>query len=125
MSANENMKTHQGWRREFLATNCWQNDYGWPRQVILRIEHRGVDYLLYLRLRGHYWEGYVIRGSRSLSDLSLKVTCWSCDLLRYHWLRYEEHQLVQAKQALAGIFQHRYGRSGQLAALSNQIVTLA
>ena len=100
------------WRRECLSKNCWRNDYGWPVQVISRVEYRGVDYILYLRLRGHYWEGYVIRGARSLQDMSRQVVGWSCDLLAYHWLHFEEYQLEQAKQALAGIFQHKYGGVG-------------
>ena len=92
-------KTLPGWRRECLSKNCWRNDYGWPVQVISRVEHRGVDYILYLRLRGHYWEGYVIRGARSLQDMSQQVVGWSCDLLAYHWLHFDEYQLEQAKQA--------------------------
>jgi hypothetical protein len=100
------------WRREFLSKNCWYNDNGWPVQVMTRVEHHGVDYILYWRLRGRYWEGYVIRGTRCIQDLSKRVVSWSCDVLRYHWLRFDEYQLEQAKQALIRIFQHRYGGVG-------------
>jgi len=100
------------WRREYLSNNVWHNDHGWPVQVITRVEHHGVDYILYLRLRGHYWEGYVIRGARCIQDLSRKVVSWSCDVLKYHWLTLDEFRLEEAKQALIGIFQHRYGGVG-------------
>ncbi len=112
------------WRREFLSSNCWRNDNGWPVQVACRIEHRGVDYMLYLRLRGHFWEGYVIRGARCLQDLSRQVVSWSCDLLEYHWLHYEEFQLENAKQALMGIFQHKYGGMGTESIVSSPCYSL-
>lgn len=100
------------WRREFLSKDVWHNDHGWPVQVITRVEHMGVDYILYLRLRGQFWEGYVIRGARCIQDMSRKVVCWSCDELEYHWLKFYEYQLTDAQQALIGIFQHRYGGLG-------------
>lgn len=113
------------WRREFFSDIFWVQDHGWPRQVAGHLEHRGVDYVLYMRLRGRYWEGYIVRGARCLSDLNKKVTCWSCDLLRFHWLRFEDYDLERAQESLAGIFQHRYGYARQLSIISPQIVTLA
>jgi hypothetical protein len=113
------------WRREFLSDNCWRSDDGWPKEIACRVEHNCTDYLLYLLLRGRYWEGYIIKNARTLQDLNRNVTTWSSDQFRFYWQHFEEYDGERALETLASMFQLRYGRTSQLASFSNQSVLMA
>lgn len=90
-------------------SSAWYFDRGWPVQGILWLIHRGIDYILYLRLRSFYWEGYIIRGARQLQDLNRPEVCWSCDLLKYYRMKFSESQLEMAKISLLKAFKNKYG----------------
>jgi hypothetical protein len=76
-----------------------------PSQCYYRIQHEGVDYMLYLRWRHEDpWHAYVIKNAASLEAMNKGNPAWSEDVFELYQVWYTKDELEMAKQKVVSLF---------------------
>jgi hypothetical protein len=76
-----------------------------PSQCYYRIQHKGVDFMLYLRWRHEGpWHAYVIRNAASLEGINKGNPVWSEDIFELYHIEYDEDELDVAKEKIISLF---------------------
>jgi len=76
-----------------------------PSQCYYRIQHNGVDYMLYLRWRHEDpWRAYVIKNAESLEAMNKGNPIWSEDIFELYHVQYSEDELEMAKEKVVSLF---------------------
>ena len=91
---------------ELLPLGEWFDELIWsPSQCYYRVQHHGVDYILYLRWRWtDPWQAYVVKNTNSLSSMNNGHAVWSGDVFEMHDVQYEAAELELAKDKLISLF---------------------
>ena len=91
---------------EPLPVGEWFDELTWsPSQCYCRIQHQGVDYILYLRWRWtDPWQAYVIKNAASLSSMTNGQAIWSGDVFEFHGVQYRDLELKLAKDKIISLF---------------------
>ncbi len=94
---------------EPLPVGKWLDELtGSLSQCYCHIQHKGVDYILYLRWRWiDPWQAYVIKNADSLSSMNNGQAIWSFDIFEIRHLEYRDAELKQAKETMIRLF-HEY-----------------
>lgn len=86
-----------------------------PSQCYCRIQHQGVDYILYLRWRWtDPWQAYVIKNANSLASMSNGQAVWSYDVFELQHIEYRHAELHLAKENVLQLFHEYEGNFIQL-----------
>jgi hypothetical protein len=101
---------------EPLPIGKWLDELtGTPSQCYCHIQHKGVDYILYLRWRWtDPWQAYVIKNADSLSSMNNGQAVWSFDIFEIQHIEYRDMELKQAKEAMLRLFYEYDGNFIQL-----------
>jgi hypothetical protein len=94
---------------EPLPIGAWFDELLWsPSQCYCRIQHQGVDYIIYLRWRWtDPWQAYVIKNADSLASMNNGQAVWSFDIFEIQQIEYRHVELRQAKESILRLF-HEY-----------------
>jgi hypothetical protein len=89
-----------------LPPGEWFDDLIWtPSQCYYRLQHHGVDYILYLYWRGRDpWQAYVVKDAASLSSMNNGQAIWSADIFELHQAYFTDLELEQAKDQIIRLF---------------------
>ena len=70
---------------EPLPVGEWFDELIWsPSQCYCRIQHQGMDYILYLRWRWtDPWQAYIIKNADSLASMNNGHAVWSDDVFEF------------------------------------------
>ena len=101
---------------EPLALGQWFDELIWtPSQCYYRLQHKGADYILYLRWRWtDPWQAYVIRNAASLSSMNNGESVWSGDVFEIHHVHLKNGELELAKDKFLSLFHEFDGNFTQL-----------
>ena len=91
---------------EPLPLEEWFDDLTWsPSQCYYRLQHQGVNSILYLRWRWtNPWQAYVIQNADRLSSMNDGVAVWSGDVFEMHRVQFKDVELDEAKEKLIQLF---------------------
>ena len=91
---------------EPLPLEEWLDELTWsPSQCYYRLQHHGVDYILYLRWRWtDPWQAYVVQHADRLSSMNNGVAVWSGDVFELHHVQFQKAELEEAKEKLIRLF---------------------
>ena len=91
---------------EPLPPGVWFEELNWsPSQCYCRVQHRGVDYILYLRWRWtDPWQAHVVKDAASLDSMNNGQAVWSGDVFEMHRVHFKDVELELAKDKLARLF---------------------
>ena len=101
---------------EPLPLREWFDELTWaPSQCYCRVEHDGIDYVLYLRWRWtNPWQAYVVRNADRLSSMNNDQAIWSGDVFEIHGIQFRDVELERAKDQLIRLFYEFDGKFTQL-----------
>jgi hypothetical protein len=108
---------------EPLPVGEWFDELTWsPSQCYCRIQHQGVDYILYLRWRWtDPWQAYVIKNAASLSSMNNGQAVWSGDVFELHHVQYKDPELELAKDKFISLFYEFKGNFAELRQLQQNM----
>jgi len=108
---------------EPLAVGKWFGELTWsPSQCYCRIQHQGVDYILYLRWRwSDPWQAYVIKNAASLATMNRVDVVWSGDVFESHQIQFSDVELELAKDEILSLFYELDGNFTRLPLLQQSI----
>ena len=108
---------------EPLPVQEWFDELTWsPSQCYYHLQHRGDDYILYLRWRWtNPWQAYVIKNAASLSEMNRAEVIWSGDVFELHHVHYEDVELDLAKDKIIRLFHEFEGNFVQLRLLQQTV----
>jgi hypothetical protein len=91
---------------ELLPPGEWFDELVWcPSQCYCRVQHHGVDYILYLRWRWRDpWQAHVVRNADSLDSMNNGQAVWSGDVFEMHHEYFRDVDLELAKDKLIRLF---------------------
>jgi hypothetical protein len=91
---------------EPLPLGEWFDDLAWtPSQCYYHLQHKGADYVLYLRWRWtNPWQAYVVRNASRLSSMNDGQAVWSVDVFELHHVHLKNVELDRAKDKLLSLF---------------------
>jgi hypothetical protein len=91
---------------EPLPIREWFYELIWcPSQCYYRIQHNGMDYILYLRWRHKDpWHAYAIRNAARLEAMNKGNPVWSKDIFELYHVQYNEDELEMAKEKIVSLF---------------------
>jgi len=101
---------------EPLSLGEWFEELLWtPSQCYYRLQHKGIDYILYLRWRWtDPWQAYVVKNAASLDTMNRVDVVWSSDVFEQHRIHYKVGELELAKEKLVRLFYEFDGDFRQL-----------
>lgn len=101
---------------EPLPLGEWFDELIWcPSQCYYRLQHNGLDYILYLRWRWNDpWQAYVVKDAASLDSMNNGQAVWSGDVFEIHHVHFKDMELEQAKDRLIKLFYEFDGNFTQL-----------
>lgn len=96
---------------EPLPLGEWFHELIWcPSQCYYRIQHNGIDHILYLRWRwDDPWHGYVIKNASSPDEMHHEKAIWSEDIFEIHRIEYTDKDLELAKEKIVSLFKELNG----------------
>ena len=99
-----------------LPIGEWFYELSWYlSQHYYRMQHDGVDYILYLRGRWqHLWQAYVIRNADSLAAINGGPAVWSVDIFKLHDIHCNAEDLELAKAIMISLFYEFNGQFPEL-----------
>jgi hypothetical protein len=91
---------------EPLPLEKWFDELMWsPSQCYYHIQHRGLDYILYLRWRWRDpWQAYVVKDADRLSSMNNGQAVWSGDVFEIHHVFLKDVELERAKDKIISLF---------------------
>ena len=76
-----------------------------PSQCYYRMQHKGMDYMLYLRWRHEDpWQAYVIKNAASLVAMNKDGAIWSEDVFELQHVQYSDEEIELAKEKIVRLF---------------------
>src|SRR5215211_7566873 len=101
---------------EPLTIGEWFDELTWkPSQCYCRIQHYGVNYILYLRRRWtNPWQAYIIKNATSLAAMNRVDVVWSANVFEQHQIHYNNVELELAKNKIISLFYEFDGDFTQL-----------
>jgi hypothetical protein len=89
-----------------LPLGEWFDDLNWsPSQCYYRVQHQGVDYILYLHWRWRDpWHAYVVKDAASLDSMNNGHAVWSGDVFEIHEVDLKAVDVKLAKDKLIRLF---------------------
>lgn len=101
---------------EPLPLGEWFDELVWcPSQCYYRVQHNGLNYILYLRWRWNDpWQAYVVKDAASLDSMNNGQAVWSGDVFEIHHVHFKDMELEQAKDRLIKLFYEFDGNFTQL-----------
>jgi hypothetical protein len=89
-----------------LPIGEWFDDLIWsPSQCYYRVQHQGVDYILYLHWRWKDpWQAYVVKHAASLDSMNNGHAVWSGDVFEIYEVNIQSTELEEAKEKLIELF---------------------
>jgi hypothetical protein len=101
---------------EPLPIGEWFDELIWtPSQCYYRLQHNGVDYILYLRWRWtNPWQAYLVKNAASLAAMNRVEVLWSGDVFEQHQIHYSDVELELAKEKFINLFYEFDGDFTQL-----------
>jgi hypothetical protein len=106
---------------EPLPVGEWFDELSWsPSQCYCRIQHDGIDYMLYLRWRWtDPWQAYIVKNAASLAAMNRVEVVWSGDVFEQHQIHYDDVELEFAKDKMISLFYELDGNFSQLRLLQH------
>ena len=101
---------------EPLPLGEWFDELLWtPSQCYYRLQHKGIDYILYLRWRWtDPWQAYIVKNATGLDTMNRVDVVWSSDVFEQHQIHYTDVELELAKEQFIRLFYQCDGDFGQL-----------
>jgi len=108
---------------EPLPMGEWFYELTWYQsQRYYHIQHKGVDYILYLRGRWKdYWQAYVIRNADRLAAINKDPAVWSADVFKMHHIRCNAEELELAKDKIISLFYEFNGQFPELRTILQKV----
>jgi hypothetical protein len=91
---------------EPLPIGEWFYELIWcPSQCYYHLQHKGINYILYLRWRWENpWQAHVVTDAASLDDLHKDEAIWSEDVFALCHVQYSDEELELAKEKIISLF---------------------
>ena len=101
---------------EPLPVGEWFDELIWsPSQCYCRIQHQGMNYILYLRWRWtDPWQAYIIKNADSLASMNNGHAVWSDNVFDLYNVQYKDVELELAKDRMIDLFHEFDGNFTQL-----------
>ena len=101
---------------EILPVGEWFDELTWsPSQCYYHLQHKEVDYILYLRWRWtDPWQAYVVKNAASLAAMNRVDVDWSADVFELHQIQFQDIDLEPAKNRFIQLFNEFDGNFTQL-----------
>ena len=91
---------------EPLPPGEWFYELIWcPSQCYYRVQHNGIDYILYLRWRwANPWHSHVIKNAATLDEMHDERAVWSEDVFAINHVHYSDEEIELAKEKFISLF---------------------